>query len=142
MPTGEQLKELAKTRLKEVELLHHHGFYDGAYYLSGYIIEFSLKARVCKVLNREQYPERGEISKSFKTHKLDDLVMLAGLEKELEEEKINNPGFFVSWSLVTTWSEQFRYEPIGTKNYQAIEEIILALSDPKDGVLTWITKRW
>ena len=88
MPTCEQLKELAKTRLKEVELLHHHGFYDGAYYLSGYIIEFSLKAKICKLLNLDQYPESGPISKTFKTHKLDDLVILAGIEKELEEEKV------------------------------------------------------
>lgn len=142
MPTGEQLKELAKTRLKEVELLNRHGFYEGAYYLSGYIVEYSLKAKICKLLNLDQYPESGPISKTYKTHKLGDLVILAGIEKELDEEKSNNLEFFTNWSLVTKWSEQFRYEPIGTNNSQAIEEIISALSDPKDGVLTWIKKRW
>jgi len=66
MPTKIELKKLARTRLKEAKVLYQNGLYDGACYLAGYVIELALKARICKVLDLDDYPETGEISKSFK----------------------------------------------------------------------------
>ncbi|RLC04104.1 MAG: hypothetical protein DRI57_28560 [Deltaproteobacteria bacterium] len=56
MPTRNELKELAKLRLKEAETLFNAGLYDGSAYLCGYVTEFALKARICKLLGIDEYP--------------------------------------------------------------------------------------
>ena len=56
MPTRNELKELAKLRLKEAETLFDAGLYDGAVYVCGYVIELALKARICKLLDISEYP--------------------------------------------------------------------------------------
>lgn len=86
MPDRKHFHELAMERLQETRLLILNGRYTGARYLSGYIIEAALKSRICKILDSE-YPETGEISKSFLTHKFDLLIKLGGLQKLLDEEK-------------------------------------------------------
>ena len=141
MPSKEELKKLSKTRLKEVKVLFRNGLYDGAAYLAGYAIETALKARICKILNSD-YPESGDISRSFLTHKLDNLVKLGGLEKALNIELANNIQFKVNWSLATAWSETLRYKPIGSNSKDNLNNLITALEDGNNGVLTWIKKRW
>ncbi len=56
MTTRNQLKELALLRLREAEALHAVGLFDGAKYLSGYVLELALKARICRILDVEEYP--------------------------------------------------------------------------------------
>ena len=97
-----------------------------------------MKARVCKILN-DDYPDSGPISKSFLTHNLDQLVKLAGLQKAYDNADVN---FKTNWSIATKWTEVNRYKPIGTSSKRDVEEIINALEDKNDGVLTWIKKRW
>jgi len=141
MPTHEELKKLAKTRLVESKALFDKGLYDGACYLAGYVIELALKARICKILDIH-YPESGEISRSFKTHKYDELIKLSGLERKFDEAKKLNSALFTNWSLVTGWSEEFRYRPIGTNTQIRAQQFINALENQKDGIFTWIKKRW
>ncbi len=141
MPSRGELKMISKTRFREVEVLYRHRLYDGAKYLSGYVIETALKARVCRILN-SNYPETGEISKSFLTHKFDTLVKLGGLQKTLDSELNSNVNFKTNWSLVTSWTEEFRYKPIGTSSQRDVEDIISALLDINDGIFTWIKRRW
>jgi len=142
MPTRQELKKLAKTRLLEAKALFDKGLYDGACYLAGYVIELALKARVCRILDMTDYPESGDMSRLFKTHKYDDLVKLSGLERKFEEAKKLNSVLFTNWSLVTVRSEEFRYRPVGTNSKKRAQEIINALENPKDGIFTWIKKRW
>ena len=141
MPTRSELKTISTIRFKEVKVLYRNRLYDGANYLSGYVVETALKARICKILDAD-YPESGEISRSFLTHKFDTLVKLGGLQRTLDNELNTNINFKTNWSLVTSWSETFRYKPIGTSAQSDIEDIINALQDPNDGILTWIKKRW
>lgn len=142
MPTHYELKKLARIRLLEAKALSEKGLYDGACYLAGYVIELALKARICKILDMANYPESGEISRSFKTHKYDDLIKLAGLDRKFDKAKKINSGLFTNWSLVTEWSEDFRYLPVGTSPKIRTQQIINALEDSKDGVFTWIRKKW
>lgn len=142
MPTHEELKKLAKTRLIEAKALFDKGLYDGSCYLAGYVIELALKARVYKILDMTDYPESGDMSRLFKTHKYDDLVKLSGLERKFDEAKKANVALFTNWSLVTDWSEEFRYRPVGTNSKKRVQEIINALENPKDGIFTRIKKRW
>ncbi len=114
MPTRAELKELARTRLQKAKTLYNSGLYDGASYLAGYVVELALQARICKTPDVNAYPETGEIGRSFRTHKLDDLIRLAGLQRKFDRAKASRPCLLTSWSLVTTWSEQVRYNPVGS----------------------------
>lgn len=141
MPSREQFQCICLTRLEEVKALYEKGFYDGAKYLSGYVIETALKARICKVLESD-YPDSGEISRSFLTHKFDILIRLAGLSKAWDNESNTNIEFKINWSVATGWSESERYKPIGTNEKAKIEELLKALTEENNGVLTWIMKLW
>ncbi len=50
MPTRNELKELAKLRLREAETLFNAGLYDGSAYLCGYVTEFALNLTTKKAL--------------------------------------------------------------------------------------------
>ena len=71
------LKKLAKLRLKEAEHLYRKGLFDGCLYLCGYAIEFALKARICRALKLREYP----VEQYFKTHDRNRL-RLGGLQSE------------------------------------------------------------
>ena len=141
MPSRNELKKISRTRLKEAKALYQNRLYDGAKYLSGYAVETALKARICKNIN-EDYPEKGEIAKSFLTHKFDVLIRLGGLQKAFESELVGNVNFKLNWSLLSNWNESFRYSTIGNSTQSEIEEILNALEHKNDGVLTWIMKKW
>ncbi|MFT4660563.1 MAG: HEPN domain-containing protein [Flavobacteriales bacterium] len=142
MPTRQELKKLSNLRLKEVKTLYGKGLYDGASYLSGYIIELALKARICKILDSDYIDSGRPISRSFKTHNLDDLMILSGLSKKFHTELENNEALKINWSLIKSWNETFRYVPVGTKNKVEVQDLINAIENPTDGVFTWIKKRW
>jgi HEPN domain-containing protein len=142
MPTRNELKQLAKTRLKEAKFLFDTGFYDGACYLAGYVVELALKARICKILDLAEYPQSGEISRAYKTHRYGDLLMLSGLERKFSDAIGTNSSLLANWTLLTKWTEELRYLPIGSSSKKDAKDIINALEDPKDGVFTWIKKRW
>ncbi|MHA3787582.1 hypothetical protein ACX0HA_05165 [Flavobacterium hauense] len=141
MPSRNELQTIAKKRLTEVKILYRAGSYDGAKYLSGYVIETALKARICKILDSD-YPDSGEVSRSFMTHKFETLIKLGGLQKSFDNELNSNIRFKTNWSIVTSWSEVFRYKSIGTSSQADISDVIDALEDRTDGILTWIKKRW
>ena len=141
MPSRLDFIKISQIRLIEVKVLTRKRLYDGAKYLAGYVIEAALKARICKILDSD-YPESGEISKSFLTHKIDILIKLGGLQKQLDDELLANINFKTNWSIVTNWSESFRYKPFGSSNKTEISDLLQALEDTNDGVLTWIKNRW
>jgi len=142
MLTRNELKELAKARLQEAKVLFDKGLYDGACYLAGYVVELALKARICKILDLDEYPQTGEISRAFKTHNYDNLLKLSGLERRFNDAIGTNPSLLINWSVLEGWTEEFRYRPIGSSSKKDIERIINALDNPKDGVFTWIKRRW
>lgn len=142
MPSRNQLKKMADIRLKEAKVLYNNNLYDGACYLAGYVVELALKARICKLLDIMDYPDSGEISKSFKIHNLDILLRLSGLEKIFNNAKLNNPQLHANWSIITTWNEQYRYNPIGTNQKNNTLQVINALEDQTNGIYKWIQKRW
>jgi hypothetical protein len=137
-----ELKELAKTRLQEAKLLYNRGLYDGSCYLAGYVLEMALKARICKVLDVADYPDTGEISRSFKTHNLIVLLRLAGLQRRLDTAIATNPNLLQSGSLIVEWTEEFRYSPIGSSSQVRARAILSAVDDKKDGIFTWLKKHW
>ena len=107
------LKKIAQTRLKDADILMASKRYDGAIYLYGYAIELALKARICRTLKWKGYPSSNkefENYQTFRTHDLDVLLHLTGLEKSI---KIS---YLAEWSAVAKWNPAARYHPIGTAN--------------------------
>lgn len=105
---------MSQSRINESELLINNGFLDGGFYLSGYAIEFALKAVICKRLSVEMFDKndvKGDISKPFCIHNPKILVVFAGLRKKLEEDKASDNELSKAWNKVSEWSEERRYEP-------------------------------
>lgn len=140
MPTRKELQELAKLRLKEAEHLYKQGLYDGCVYLCGYVVEFALKARICRVLKLDKYPDEGRFSELFKKHDFELLRRLAGLEQSKDLSKGTALG--TNWSIATEWSPERRYTPAGTANRRKAEDVLASLKDRPNGVLTWLAKKW
>lgn len=110
MLTISDLQEIAQERLEEANVLFGANKYDGAMYLCGYAVEVTLKARICQTLDWNGYPStRKEFQnyQSFRTHKLEVLLRLSGIENKIIT------GFLVEWSVVADWDPEMRYRPIG-----------------------------
>ena len=140
MPTRQELQELARVRLREAEHLYRAGLYDGCVYLCGYVVEFALKARICRVLRLEKYPDAGKFSALFKNHDFELLRRLAGLE--LSKELSKGTQLATNWSTATEWSPERRYTPVGTVNQKTASNVLASIKDRPNGVLTWLSKRW
>lgn len=115
------LKKIAKARLKDAEILHAKSRYDGAVYLCGYAIETALKVRVCKTLHWIEFPYTpGEFKdlQSFKTHNLDVLLKLSGIETKIKTQHL------ADWSEVAKWNPELRYKPIGSVSMGDCQQMI------------------
>ena len=109
------LRKLAKARLRDAQILMQSKRYDGAIYLCGYVIELGLKIRICKTLKWTGFPQTNsefQNYKSFKTHNLDVLLTLSGIE-----EKVKNQ-YFAEWSFVNLWNPESRYNLVGSISSQ------------------------
>ena len=121
MINHDELRQIAEERLKDAEALLAAGRYDGAIYLGGYVVELSLKSRICRVLNWKGFPQsRNEFQNylSFKTHNLDVLLSLCGAEDTIKSK------YLAEWSAVATWDPEARYNPIGSANKDNAELLV------------------
>lgn len=139
MPSRQELKILARLRLREAEVLYAAGFYDGAAYLAGYVVELALKARICRFLGLTDYPSTGPLKPVYAVHDLDQLAMLAGLRSKLTPA---DAALFANWSVAQPWKPDRRYTALGTYTQQDALDILNAIRDPNSGILRWITKHW
>ena len=117
------LKKMSKARLKDAEVLLLGKRYDGAVYICGYAVETALKAKVCRTLKWQEFPEsRKEFTnlKSFKTHNLDVLLLLSGVETKIKSQ------YLIDWSIVTQWDPEVRYKPIGSAKKSDVQDMIKA----------------
>ncbi|MGW9686614.1 HEPN domain-containing protein [Flagellimonas sp. 2504JD1-5] len=121
MITKIQLRRRARAKLKDAEVLLANRRYDGAVYLGGYVMELILKARTCRALKWDEFPETsGEFQnyRSFRTHNLDVLLSLSGLESTI---KLNH---FLDWNNVNQWNPEMRYGVIGNTTATQAREMI------------------
>lgn len=97
--TQEDLDILVKERLEDARVLYSNNRFWGAIYICGYAVEFGLKKKICKNLNRNEYPDLRDL----KTHKLDTLLILSGAEKLIITQ------YSAEWSVVKQWDPEQRY---------------------------------
>lgn len=108
MITLVELKILCTDRLEDAKTLFKAGRYDGAFYICGYVVEMGLKMKICQTLNWLGYPNtKKEFDNftSFKTHNLEVLLHLSGIETKIKAQ------FLSEWSVVTSWEPEIRYLP-------------------------------
>lgn len=139
MASAATLKMLALERLQDAECLIANGRVGGAFYIGGYAIELALKAVVCKKLgvemfNKEEVPRH--IAKPFMIHDINDLVILSGMSNDLDNACMESHVFQVSWSRVSAWSEQRRYDLACE-----IENVEVFVNSLKI-VIGWLQKHW
>lgn len=117
------LRRIVKARLSDSEVLLKNHRYEGAIYLCGYAVEIGLKIKICKRLNWTGFPEiRSEFTnyQSFKTHDLDVLLHLSGVESKIKTK------FFADWSIIALWDPESRYKTIGTAKMVDAKNMITA----------------
>ncbi|ETR67786.1 MAG: hypothetical protein OMM_11210 [Candidatus Magnetoglobus multicellularis str. Araruama] len=117
----DQLQELSQLKLKDAKTLLTNNSYDSSFYLCGYAIELALKARICITLQWDGYPStRKEFQNfnSFKTHDLEILLRLSGIEKKIVMD------YILEWSEVINWNPEIRYDPPGTIDKEKAQMMI------------------
>lgn len=134
----DDLKELAKIRLREARTLLKNGHYDGAYYLCGYVVECGLKACIAKQTKRYDFPDKATINKSY-SHNLTELLGIAGLETPAKDERKRDPQLMLNWTIVKDWGAESRYEKHTKKKAQ---DLYSAIVNRQNGVLKWIRQYW
>lgn len=149
MRNPQEIKDLARQRLKEAEILYNNGMCDGAFYLAGYSVELMLKAKICERLgvpnlfdetdaNVNSIKGIGEIRKTLKTHNLFMLLIFSGLKVQFDTDKATNKELAKANSLLfNAWDENARYKPCGHMSDKDVEKLINLLSGA-NGILTWI----
>jgi HEPN domain len=123
LPT--ELRAIARARLRDAEALLAAGRYDGSVYLCGYAVEISLKARICRTLKWPGFPSTNkefEGYHSFRTHNLDVLLHLSGVEVKIKTKHV------FEWSVVAEWEPEARYRPIGSTTFADATRMIDAAS--------------
>jgi HEPN domain-containing protein len=137
MANRRELQKLACLRLREAEALFAAGCYDGCAYLCGYVVELALKAAICATLGVDDYPEE-RLKRAFSTHNLEDLKLLAGMDQAftLSATRLAN------WSVASKWKPERRYEPEGSYDQTAAQEVLEAVRAYPDGVLACISSHW
>jgi HEPN domain-containing protein len=113
------------------------GLFDGAYYLAGYAVECALKACIAKGTRRYEFPDKKKVDSSH-THRLEDLIKIAGLDEALERAG-TDPDFRRNWDVVQSWSEQSRYR---RHRPESAQELLRAVGDRRHGVISWTKLQW
>jgi len=115
------LKKIAQARLRDAEILNKSKRHEGAIYLCGYVIELGLKARICKTLKWLEFPSSAkefQNYKSFKTHDLDVLLHLSGVEERIKTKLLSE------WSAVAAWDPAVRYNPASKASEGAAKNMV------------------
>lgn len=108
MITLKELQHLSRDRLEDATALYKAGRRDWAVYTCGYAVELALKKKICETLRWKGYPStEKEFSqlKSFKTHDLELLLHLSGIEDDIK----NGEEALTEWSIIASWNPETRY---------------------------------
>lgn len=138
MLTKNDLEKLAQVRLEDALLLLQAGRSSSAYYLAGYAVELALKACISKLIQSDSIPDKALINAIY-THKLNELLSIAGLRPQFDAEAKADALFAAHWAIVNNWSEESRYE---FWDSISATTLLQAVQDPNHGVFQWVKKHW
>jgi hypothetical protein len=136
--TKADLEILSEARLIDARELFKAARFSAAYYLSGYAIELAIKACIAKLFRADSIPDKGLVNAVY-SHKLDELLGLAGIKEQLKADMNSDPALSAAWGVASKWNETSRYE---MWDQFAADSILKAVGDPNHGVLQWLKKHW
>lgn len=149
MKSPADILAIADSRLNEANILFANKMYDGAFYLAGYSVELTLKAKICERLGlpniyAEDFTDNikgiSEFRKMLKTHNLHLLLIISGLKSVFDANKANDKNLTNANSLLfNCWDEDVRYKPCGHKDGKDVEKLLILLSGD-NGLLSWIQR--
>jgi hypothetical protein len=132
------LQNLAEERLADAEVLLASQRFGAAFYVIGYAVECGLKACIAKQTKAEDFYDKNLAKNIFK-HDPAELANYARLSSRIEQSGKDDPAFARNWALVSSWSEETRYE---SHTRAEAEEMIAAVQDPDHGVMQCIRRYW
>ena len=118
------LRLIAKARFKDAMALLKAERHDGCVYICGYAVEIALKARICRHLKWQGYPQSSkefQNYQSFKTHNFDTLLSLCGVESLIKNK------YLAEWSVAAAWEPEMRYRGAGSVSRQDAELMVEAV---------------
>jgi HEPN domain-containing protein len=127
-------KQIALERLTDAEVLLGLGRYAGAYYLTGYSVECALKAIIAKQTRRHEFPNKKRINDSW-THDISKLFVTS--ELDVKQASSQTQQYLAT---VNRWNTESRYKSRISRN--EAEDLFEAVTDPQDGVLSWLKTYW
>ncbi len=133
------LQALVEIRVKEARVLFENECYQGAYYLLGYALECAFKACIAKQVRENDFPSR-QLANASHTHKLSELLGVAGLKQKLSEEENHDENFKLNWAVAKDWSETARYDPEIEET--KAKDFFEAITSDQSGVLKWLKNWW
>ena len=136
--TAKSLQELADSRAAEALALLQLGHFSGAYYLAGYALECGLKALIAGGFEAGVIPDKKLVQQIY-THKLHELLKLAGIEGEGKELADRQPAFKENWLIALDWNEESRYE---IHDADTADSLVSAILDLENGVFPWVRSKW
>lgn len=126
------LREAYKERRAEYDALRAAGRWPGAVLLAGTLLELALKLVLCKHFGVANLPT------IFQVHDLDLLFYCTGRYNHLASNSLLRQNFsFISQN----WSMALRYE-VAIKTQLDADAFDVALFDPANGVITFLTQYW
>lgn len=125
------IEDLAMLKLQEAECLLENKFFDGAYYLAGYVVELLLKAKICKTVDIPDFflfdkTKKQEMYKPYKSHDYEQLLILSGLYNKFKAET-EDFQFKNHWFKVNNWNEGCRY--LTGKTRIEVENFIISVKE-------------
>ena len=133
----DDFQKFSELRLREAEKLLEAEMFSGAYYLAGYAVECALKACIAK--NTKQYDFPPKDVRNIYTHDIDTLIRSARLEQTIKDDNNQNRALSAFWAIVKEWNEESRYKEIDKAK---AEDLISAINDKSNGVLSWLKQHW
>ncbi len=133
------LEELVDIRIREAKALLDAESYQGAYYLAGYSLECAIKACIAKQVQKYDFPNL-ELAKNSYSHKLMELLGVAGLKQKLNEKERSDADFQLNWAVAKDWSEKARYE--SRVEERKAKDLYKAITDDQSGILAWLKTYW
>lgn len=135
--TRRDFQRLAEIRIQEAAALLRSRKLAGSYHLGGYAVECALKACIAKMAKRHEFPLKADYVRRLYTHDLEELLKLADLDLQLENDMRADATLATNWSIVKSWTEESRYKVSGLNGRD-----LHAAVDGPNGVLWWIKQRW
>lgn len=133
------LEELVDIRIKEAKALLDAESYQGAYYLAGYSLECAIKVCIAKQVRQYDFPNL-ELAKNSYSHKLTDLLGVAGLKQKLNEKEKQDGNFQLNWAVAKDWNEKARYE--SRVEERKAKDLYDAITHNQSGILAWLKTFW